>query len=155
MRWPPPRACGSLSGTAKRFFQLSSASAHFTISLPEGHAPGREIVELRALNMELSAVMGASDSAALTGGGASDVPPPRASISIPPSTSSQPVPSSSSPPETLHQKVKRIKDALDLRTPANQIAACLREANAAMGFVNEDDLPKPQVAERLLRALGI
>ena len=100
-------------------------------------------------------MMGASDSAALTGGGASDVPPPRASISIPPSTSSQPVPSSSSPPETLHQKVERIKAALELRTPANQIAACLREANAAMGFVNEDDLPKPQVAERLLRALGI
>ena len=100
-------------------------------------------------------MMGASDSAALTGGGASDVPPPRASISIRPSTSSQPVPSSSSPPETLYQKVERIKDALDLRTPANQIAACLREANAAMGFVNEDDLPKPQVAERLLRALGI
>jgi len=105
--------------------------------------------------MELSAVMGASDSAALTGGGARDVPPPRASISIPPSTSSQPVPSSSSPPETLHQKVERIKAALELRTPANQIAACLREANAAMGFVNEDDLPKPQVAELLLGALGI
>ena len=100
-------------------------------------------------------MMGGSDSAALTGGGASDVPPPRASISIPPSTSSQPVPSSSSPPETLHQKVERIKAALELRTPANQIAACLREANAAMDFVNEDDLPKPQVAERLLRALGI
>jgi serine/threonine protein kinase len=106
--------------------------------------------------MELSAVMGGSDSAALTGGGASDVPPPRASISIPPSTSSQPIPSSiSSPPENLHQKVELIRAALELRTPANQIAACLREANVAMGIVNEDDLPKPQVAERLLRALGI
>lgn len=100
-------------------------------------------------------MMGASDSAALMGGGASDVLPPRASISIPPATSSQPVPSSSSCPETLHQKVERIKAALELSTPANQIAACLREANVAMGIVNEGDLPKPQVAERLLRALGI
>ena len=50
--------------------------------------------------------------------------------------------------------MERIKAALELRTPANQIAACLREANVAMGIVNEDDLPKPQVAERLLRALS-
>ena len=61
---------------------------------------------------------------------------------------------SSTSPEGLVQQVARIRETLDLPVGLS-VPAVLREANVAMGFDNDDGRALPEIAARLLKALGI